>query len=352
MALNEQVMEALRARRAALDAVLNEVDLDLVKAWVDAWDNLAPEFDRAFEQLLLQARDGKINPSTVARNARLAEALQMAGDALQELADRAGQSAAEAAGRAALAAAQSQIEAIRSQLPPEYLVGLNRDWLRVDPDALAFIVKRTSEQIHSSLIPLSDEAVASMRSSLVRGISVGENPRRIAADMVRRAERGFNGGLTRATNIARTEILDAHRAAAKAADNRATEVVKGWTWVATLDARTCPSCLGMHGSEFPPEESGPIDHQRGRCDRAPLTKSWKELGFDIEEPPSILPDAQEWYNGLTPDTQRNIMGPSRYEMLQNGSISFSDLSTRRSTDGWRDSMGVTSVRDLRNLGGQ
>lgn len=351
MALNEQALEVLRARKAELARIVGEVDLDLIKAWVATWDELAGEFDRALAELLSQAQNGRLKGTTVSRNMRLQEALLQAANRLEELSQNAAVSAESAMARAALAAAESQIDAIRQQLPPEMTVGLGRNWTRVDPDALDFIVKRASERIHAEFYPLADDAVAAMKSSLVKGIAVGDNPRRVAKNMIRQTETAFNGGLHRAMVISRTEILDAHRAAAKAAEGPAQDVLKGWIWVASLDTRTCPSCIGMHGTEHGLDEEGPIDHHQGRCDRAPLTKTWKELGFDIAEPPSILQDSQEWFDNLTPDTQRNIMGPSRLDLLNSGDITLRDLSTKRSTDGWRDAMHVTPVRDLRNLGG-
>lgn len=351
MALNEKALAVIQRRRAEIDRQIAELDLDLIRAWVTAWDTLGLSFDAALLELVTQAQNGRLKGTTVARNLRLREALQQATDMIDRLAANAEVSAIAAARRVALDGAQSQIDAIAAQLPPEMEVGLDRNWTRVNPDALEAIVARTAERIHAEFYPLSDDAVAAMKAALVQGITVGENPRRVAKDMLRRAEKNFNGGLNRAMIIARTEILDAHRAANKAAEKGNEDVLKGWIWIASLDSKTCPSCIGQHGSEHPLTEDGPLDHHQGRCDRAPLTKSWKDLGFDIEEPPSIIPDAEEWFAGLTPDTQRRIMGPTRLELLQSGDITFKDLSTRRVTDGWRDAMHVTPVRDLRNLGG-
>lgn len=351
MALNEKALAVINRRRAELDRVVAELDLDLIRAWVAAWDELAVAFDAALLDLVSQAQNGRVKGTTVARNLRLREALQQAADKIAVMVANAEVSAMAAAQRVVLDAVQSQLDAVAAQLPDEVQASLSRNWTRVQPDALAAIVSRTAERIHAEFYPLSDEAVAAMKSSLVRGIAVGENPRRVAKDMLRLVEKRFNGGLNRAMVIARTEILDAHRAANKAAEKGNEDVLRGWVWIATLDSKTCPSCIGLHGSEHPLTEDGPIDHHQGRCDRAPLTKSWKDLGFDIEEPPSIIPDAEEWFNNLTPDTQLRIMGPTRLELLQSGSITFADLSTKRVTDGWRDAMHVTPVRDLRKLGG-
>lgn len=347
MALNEKAMALLTQRRQVLNAQLADLELDLVRAWVQAWDVLVYDLEAAMADLLLQAQNGRVTGLVVGRNVRLQQALDRAAATLDELTTTAEGVATAATRQAVLAAAQTQLEIIRAQLPADHASYLVPAWTRVDTAALDAIIARTGQTIHQRLIPLSDEAVAAMKRSLVQGMVLGENPRRVAAAMVRRAEQGFNGGLTRAMVIARTEMLDANRAANKAAEQTSQQVLKGWMWIATLDSKTCPSCISQHGSEHPTDEDGPIDHHQGRCDRAPVTKSWKELGFDIEEPPSLVPDAEAWFNGLTPGTQRDIMGPARLQLLQDGKITFADLSTRRSTPGWRDAMHVTPVKDLR-----
>lgn len=351
MAYNEKALAVITQRRAELDRVLGEQDLALIRAWVEAWDELAGQFEAALADLYMQAVDGRVKGTLASRNLRLLEALSQAADKLAQLSNDAVVSATAAAQQVILDSIQSNLDAVIAQMPEDHVASLVRNWTRVNADALDAIVARTAERIQSQFWPLSDDAVKAMKTSLVRGIAVGDNPRRVAKDMVRRAERDFNGGLNRAMVIARTEILDAHRAAAKAAEAGNADVLKGWIWIATLDTKTCPSCIGMHGTEHPLADDGPLDHHQGRCDRAPLTKSWKDLGFDIEEPPSIIPDAEEWFNGLTPDAQLRIMGPTRLELLQSGDIKLKDLSTLRRTDGWRDARYVTPVRDLRKLGG-
>jgi hypothetical protein len=173
---------------------------------------------------------------------------------------------------------------------------------------------------------------------------VGDNPKTVAAEMLRKLERNFHGGLTRALVIARTEMLDAHRAAAQAQELANAEVLTGWYWNAKLDARTCPSCWVQHGRFHPLEEFGPIDHQQGRCARLPKTKSWADLGFEgLDEPNDELRDARTVFDGLAPADQVAIMGRKRLEALNAGTVSWEDLTVRHSTPGWRDSYHVAPL---------
>lgn len=349
MSINEQTLALIAARRRELDQVLADLDLALIKAWVGAWNDLSVEFDAALTELMLAAKDGRVTGSQAAKNVRLRKALSLAVERLDELAQFAEVTTQADVIRVALAAAQSQIDVALSQLPPSGQVAALPVFTRVSDAAMDFIVARATQQIHMGLQPLSGDAVAVMKRNLVRGIAVGDNPRTVARRMLRQAEQGFNGGLTRAMTIARTEMLDAHRAATQAADQANADLTTGWVWGASLDARTCPSCLAQHGSFHPVEEFGPIDHHQGRCDRIPKTKTWRELGFDIDEPEDVLPDSREWFDELTDDTKQRIMGPARLELLDSGAIRWEDLSTRKTTDGWRDAMHVTPVRDLRRL---
>lgn len=344
MAVTKETLAILAQQRAALATITDEQTLALTRAWVDAWDVLGPEFDAAITELLAAAKNGTVTAAEVARSIRLRKALVLAGDKLAELADLTEVTAANDTAQAALAGAQSQIDVIASQLPPNPAVA--PAFTRVDPKVLDAIVTRTTQNIHAATKPLDHDVERAMKQELIRGIAVGENPRTTAGRIMRRTEGRFNGGLTRALTIARTETLDAHRAGTKASEGANADILQDWEWHADLSARTCPSCLAMHGTRHPLEEPGPDDHQNGRCTRVSITKTWKELGFDIEEPLSVTPSAQDWYENLTPESQAAIMGPARAGLLADGSIQWADLATVRSTPGWRDSVVPTTVKDL------
>lgn len=237
---------------------------------------------------------------------------------------------------------------IASQFPAEAgdQAALGVRFGTVPADQISAIVKRTTQQVTKLTWPISRAATEAMKRELVRGVAMGLNPRESARHLMQRLEGQFNGGLARALNIARTEILDAHRAAAAASQEENSETLAGWVWTAKLDARTCPSCWAQHGQLHPLEEPGPLDHQSGRCARTPKTKSWKELGFDVPEPADWLPDAEEAFAALSRADQLKIMGAVRLAALHRGDISWADLSKLRRTDGWRDSYGVTPLKDL------
>ncbi|MGV0109826.1 phage minor head protein [Arthrobacter sp. CP30] len=348
MSINARTLALLVDRRDDLAKTLDAQTLALTKAWVEAWDTLAPDFDAALSELLAAAKDGRLSGSQVARNIRLRKALTLAAERLDDLSQSAVVTAKADVARTALAAAQSQIEVMTSQLPPAAQVATLPTFTQVSTAAMDAIVQRTTKRIVKDTLPLSDDAQMAMRRNLVRGIAVGDNPRVTARRILRETEGRFNGGLTRALTIARTETLDAQRAGGQAADLANPDVTAGWIWGSDLDARTCIGCLSKHGTEYPSDESGPNGHQNCRCDRIPKTKTWKELGFEgIEEPPSLTQDSEEWFGNLSDKTQRQIMGPERLALYQQGSVQWSDLGRVQQNAGWRDSVTITPVKDLR-----
>lgn len=331
-------------RRRMLDMTNAQV-LALTQAWVNAWDLLQPEFQDSLEDIL--SGNKTVTRAMLAKNKRLLAALEQARSSLDALAAGAVNTIELDLMDAVLEAARGGVAIGASQLPPGTVaVGISFDLPATA--SLDAIVARSLQQIHSNFLPLPADVERLMKASLIRGVAVGDNPRTTARRMVKQAGSRFNGGLARATNIARTETLDAHRAGALATAKANEDILTGWVWSAQLDARTCPSCLVQHGDIHSVDDPGPLDHQMGRCARIDKTKTWRELGFNIDEPADATPNAREWYDGLTEETQRSIMGPERQRLLADGAVKWEDLSTRVSSPGWRDSMHTTSVKNLLN----
>jgi SPP1 gp7 family putative phage head morphogenesis protein len=249
---------------------------------------------------------------------------------------------------AATAAAEPAIMA--SQLPASLAAAVLETYAaRIAPTALEAIALRARQQIHSGTWPLTEQATGAMRRALIVGVATGAHPTDAARDMVRQVEGAFNGGLTRAINIARTEMLDAYRNTSAAVHEANSDVLDGWTWIATLDRRTCPSCWAMHGTHHPLDQAGPWDHQQGRCARMPKVKSWLELGIPGQEAEDLTPDAERVFAALPPDDQLAIMGPGRLALLTAGRVSFADLAVRRDNQAWRPAFVARPVRELQAL---
>lgn len=337
MPITLRTQQLQREIDAQLRTIVDAQTRDLVRAWAEAWDETVADLrDALVEQLVAGER---ITRAQLLRSVRLARALAVVAERLTVLAQQAGVRIVSDLQAVLDVTGGAQASIIDSQLPPgaEQLIGLDL-WTRVDAEAIAAIVARTTQQVTALTRPLPAETYAVVRRELIRGVVTGSNPRATAARMVDRAERGFNGGLTRALIIARTETLDASRAAAELAQAAEADLLAGWVWDADLSPRTCRACLRMHGRVFPLDQPGPQGHQQCRCARVPKTKSWAELGFDdVDEPDDLIEDAEVFFAGLTADQQRSILGVAGHAAWRRGQWPIADWAQLRSTDGWRDS---------------
>lgn len=340
MAVTDRSLWLLAQLRDQVGGATDNAVRDITAAWVLAWDELADAWRKAIDEIIVEYLASGVWPPPwkLARLSRLnttAVATQQALTALTSVTVAQSTAGVDTI-VAATVAAEPAIMA--SQLPAQLAAAALRTYARnVVPSALEAIALRARQQITATTWPLAAEATEAVRRALIRGVATGAHPGDAARDMLRRVEGDFNGGLGRALNVARTEMLDAYRDVAEHVHAVNEDVLDGWTWIATLDRRTCPSCWGMHGTHHPLTEHGPEDHQSGRCARMPKLKSWRALGIDLDEDDDLIPDAQARFDDLPEATQRAIVGPARLAMMQAGQISLADLPVRKNNPAWRPS---------------
>jgi hypothetical protein len=344
--------ERLVARlRADLAQVTDQQTRDLVSAWVDAWNEVHPDLTKVLVDMLTAG--DKITRTALLRSERLLKVLRLIAGHLEQLSEQARvriigdlQTVIDIAGGA-------QASVIDSQLPRQtpLLDGL-QSWTRVDNRAVEAIVRRTTQQITKRTRPLSADAEKAVRRELVRGYAAGASPRATAARIVARTEGRFNGGLNRALAIARTETLDASRHAAQLGREQHADVLQGWSWHCSLSSRTCPACIARDGSIHSLSEPGPDDHVNGRCTAVPITKSWADLGLDIDEPASTRVTGADWFATLDQRTQQQILGPARYTAWQAGTYPMDAWGEVRANPGWRTSLQTTRPPAAGQSGGR
>lgn len=327
---------------AALDVLLASnltgLERGLVEAWSGAWDALRPEVEAALLALAAENVGGRVSRGAILRDARLQAALGAVYGSLDDLATRAPGLAGTILAGTVAAAADGQRDIIRAGLNGALRADLRADVVGADPRQVAAILERSTQQITSRNRALAAEAQASIRQQIVRGVVVGENPRRAASLAVRGIEDQWNGGLARARTIASTEMLDAHRLAAQRVEEANSDVLAGWEWLTHADERTCRACISQHGTKHDVDEPGPLGHPRCRCARVPVTKSWEELGFSgMREAKSRTPTREELVESLSEAQQREMLGDDGYAAWKAGRYPIEDWSRRRSVQGWRDS---------------
>lgn len=333
MPVNRSTLAMLRKLMVSIGAETDQTTRALTRAWIRSWDELSGEWKAGLQIAVKRAADTGQWPQAweLTRIERLRQAALETEQALATLGREAGVTVSDAAGRVIGLDADYEPRLIASQLPAaaqaEATINAAGNIL---PTALNAITARTQSRIVSQTRTLAAPAAEAMRRELIKGIAVGTNPRQAAAQMLARVHGEFDGGLVRANVIARTEMLDAYRATSRYAHDANADLVTGWIWHAQLDKRTCPSCWSQHGTEYPLSLPGPWDHPQGRCARLPKTKSWRELGFDIDEPANAMVDAETRFWSLPADDRRAIMGPARLDLLTSRQIRWTDLSSVRS----------------------
>lgn len=337
MATTRETLREMRAVRIRVLAQTTATERALAARWGSAWAEVAAEWRLLVDEIIEQAVDGEW-PSRwkLARMERATNALRVSQEALDAMIAKAQLDITGDLRRLVDEADEITRALVGTQLPEDW-----SEWTHVSRSATNSIVERATKQVTARTWPLSRQAAEAMKSSLIRGVQLGENPRVVARTMVRRVQGSFNGGLYRARNIARTEMLDAFRQSSMMSRVANADVVSGWMWAADFSERTCPACIAKDGTVYPADWPGPEGHPSCRCDALPVTRSWRDLGFDMDEPDDApRPTARDWFDQQDEETQRAMLGRDRYDALRSGRMTWDDMAVLTHNDGWRDSWTV------------
>lgn len=339
MASKEQLKAETKAQ-ALLDANLDETTRRIVTAWAEAWDQIKGELETSLLELAAENTGGTISYPKLLRHQRLQAALTQMEATLDKLAEQTGTLTAQQTQAVAHNSTTATLAMTRAGLTGVTRAELRANLTAADPAQILTMARRTTEQITARTKALAAEAQKAIRRTMLKGIAVGDNPRKAARDAYRNIEDQWNGGLARAETIARTEMLDAHRKAAQHVEQANKDVLDSWEWVAHLgDKRICRACLGMHGTRHAIDSPGPLGHPNCRCARVPVTKTWEELGFPgMREPQNATPDADEWFENLPEAEQEAILGKAGLAAYREGRFPRSAWAARRDNGrDWRDS---------------
>ena len=175
--------------------------------------------------------------------------------------------------------------------------------------------------------------------ALIARIGLGDSPRITAAKLAGAFESALGRGLTDALRITRTAQLYSYREAARANYAANSDVVTGWYWIADMegDPEPCLSCIAQNGTRHELDESL-SDHDNGRCAMVP-----EVLG---NNPIDNMQTGEDWFNGLSEDQQRSIMGPGKFDAWQAGKFDFGQLSRLQDHPTWGQVWSETPLKDL------
>lgn len=122
-----------------------------------------------------------------------------------------------------------------------------------------------------------------------------------------------------------TRTLIAHYAdqTRKAVYRENEDIFQGYQRLETLDTRTCLVCGVLDAKIYKRLEDDPgVIHLRCRGLCVPLLKNWHGLGItERASVDGVVPGNttyEEWLKKQSVDRQKDILGPSRYELFKNG----------------------------------
>lgn len=192
------------------------------------------------------------------------------------------------------------------------------------------------------------ETTQAMSRELATSIAQGEGMA-AAARRLREVVQGLS--IVRATVLARSEIQRVANQTAENLYHRNRDVIMGVQWIGTLDSRTCPICGGLDGQTWTIDDNAqptPPAHAQCRCFKAPVTRSFQELGLDADELPVTTRASMngqvaaklsytDWFTQQDEAFQQRVLGPTRFQMWKAGRLTF---------DGMVRDLKVVPLRDL------
>lgn len=159
-------------------------------------------------------------------------------------------------------------------------------------------------------------------------VAANEGPRKLA----KRLKAANLAKAHHAQTLARTAVIDLAAAATERVAEANPQIVKQVQWLATLDARICPRCALLDGRKFK-EGEGPRPplHPNCRCVMVPVTVSYRELGFDIDEVDGLTrasvngqvpadTTAPQWLRSQPRSVVEDVLGPTRTKLFLDGKL--------------------------------
>jgi SPP1 gp7 family putative phage head morphogenesis protein len=193
-----------------------------------------------------------------------------------------------------------------------------------------------------------------LRIGMMQGETTGQIVQRIrgkgrgtgVGGVINQTRRGTEAVVRSATNHVGTQARQSTYA-----EN--DDLVKGWKFLATLDARTTLICASNDGKVFPIGE-GPMPplHMGCRSADSPILASWQDIGLDIPEDDEgtrasmdgEVPETvtySEWLKGQDLKTQQQVLGKRRAAMFRAG-----DINIDRFTDDFGNTVNLDQLSDL------
>lgn len=184
--------------------------------------------------------------------------------------------------------------------------------------------------LYQRLELITTSTVDGVIETILDGVALGYNPRKIASQI----QDSFGGGLTDALRHTRTVQLYSYRDSARA-NYMASGVVTGWIWYAELDGNQCEACTAEHGT-FHELDEQQDSHFNCRCTQIPYIEG---ISDDVKT-------GEDWFNGLSETAQKEYLGDTKYNAYKENKFQFGDMVKRSPNEVYGQMVGVKSLAEL------
>lgn len=225
--------------------------------------------------------------------------------------------------------------------------GLNVSFIR--PGAAQLVALVEANPFQGSLLSefvrdLADTRIFSIDKRVKIGFANGKGIPEIVRDV---EGLGFDIDRRYLTTWTRTAVADVANSARDLMYEENADILRGVRWDTTFDSRTCEVCIAHGGHVYSIPDHAPLDggppwgagpgrlHPQDRCTATPETKSFRELGLDIDEIPEQMRASQFGpvkgnqtptdFMRDHPSVPRTIYGRDKAQLLLKGGLKAEDL---------------------------
>jgi len=189
-------------------------------------------------------------------------------------------------------------------------------WGRPSVGAIEHLVGRSMDggMLAERFRTLGEGTWDGMRTKLVEGMALGQNPAVVARAM----KKAFGYGLSDNMRLARTEMINSYRQASLMTYRENSDIIQGYRWNAELGPRTCQACIALHGTEFTLHQTESTTRKGGTGPAGKDTAGtahWVKPGLPEPEQPKrvggIAPVGKDTTTERAKDFLTGALGPNR-----------------------------------------
>lgn len=315
-------------------------------AYLNAAKSIQPKLDALLKQIAdAQAKGEKLQPSWLLEKNRLSAILSTINTEMSKYGNISSQVTLQLQQQGVDLGKQAGMAQLNTTVPP----GISYQFGVPSTKALNSFVGTLQDgsPLNSLFDSFGIDSSAAVRQALFLGLTMGQNPRQVAASV----QQALGVSRARALTISRDQMIGAYRSANFATFRANNDVVDKWIWSANL-AKACIACILMHGSIHDLDEE--MDsHVQCACVPIPQTKPWLDIfsgtGIDtssLSDDTMSLPSGEDWFNNQDESTQRSILGNAKYDALQDGTVnSVADFLGKTHSENWGNSIKVKSLAE-------